>query len=324
MATNQLGVSNNNLLLLLNGGDNSGSSTGVFTSSSKTPRVSIDNVWGSALGDLDGDGDLDIVLAAADGLHIYKNASSSGVKSYAGVFYGGDVVTVGRIPRGVALGDVDGDGDLDLVSADSNGPSFTVCLNGGDNSGSNTGDFPKQTTVFLAAVGGVKGTPVTVALADVDGDGDLDVLANNFNTISVRLNGGDASGSNTGVFSGQQEVPLPGYTLTYPCLTVGDVDGDGDLDFAISGQDATNTPCVSVRLNGGDASGSNTGVFGGNQTFRVAQIPTGLGDVDGDGDLDLTIATRSNQALIRLNGGDATGSHTGVFSGGPSMPTGDE
>lgn len=324
--TNQLYVAGNSINLLLNGGDNKGTNTGVF-SSGKVPQVHIDNVWGSALGDVDGDGDLDIVLASAEGIAVFTNGGDASGRN-AGTFYAyHDVISVGRLPRGIALGDVDGDGDLDIVSADSNGPSLTVCLNGGDNTGSNTGTFVKKSTFTPPVVGGIYGSPVTVALADVDGDGDLDALANNNTTVSVSLNGGNASGSNTGVFSSGQEVALAGgYTTTSSRLAVGDVDGDGDLDFAISGVSATGQACVSVRLNGGDATGSNTGMFGGTQQFVVPEVATGLafGDMDADGDLDLAMATRSNKAFVRLNGGDASGSTSGVFSAGTSMAAGDD
>ncbi|RZL02362.1 MAG: hypothetical protein EOO62_22540, partial [Hymenobacter sp.] len=80
-----------------------------------------------------------------------------------------------------------------------------------------------------------------------------------------------------------------------------------------------------VRLNGGDASGSNTGVFSGSQKL-TGKYATGLafGDMDADGDQDLVMATKSSKALVYLNGGDASGSNTGVFGNGTSMATGAE
>ncbi|WP_174805428.1 FG-GAP-like repeat-containing protein, partial [Hymenobacter sp. UV11] len=66
--------------------------------------------------------------------------------------------------------------------------------------------------------------PISVAVGDVDGDGDLDLLAanNTGSSVSVRLN--DGSGS----FGGTQDVTV-GYNPT--SVAVGDVDGDGDLDL---------------------------------------------------------------------------------------------
>ncbi|MDO7884727.1 FG-GAP-like repeat-containing protein [Hymenobacter cheonanensis] len=212
------------------------------------------------------------------------------------------------------MGDVDGDGDLDFVTANENGVSVSVRLNGGDNSGSNTGEFKNGSEVPIT------GRPTAVVLADVDGDGDLDMLvSHSVSTLSVRLNGGDATGSNTGTFSGSQEVALQGNTASYANLAVGDVDGDGDIDLVVGVSNLNGVGwTASVRLNGGDASGSNTGQFSGTQNVPVEAYSVALGDMDADGDLDLVTST----GYVRLNGGDASGSNTGVFSGAGSFSTG--
>jgi methionine-rich copper-binding protein CopC len=251
---------------------------------------------------------------------VFQFTAATGGAGRGNLGTGADVL-VGNTPRSVALGDVDGDGDLDLLTADYLTSGVSVRLNGGDATGSNTGIFANGSLVTL----GTNSFPQSVVVGDVDGDGDLDLLTTNAGTgtVSVRLNGGDATGSNTGVFRNGMDVGIGSGSAG---LVVGDVDGDGDLDL-LATTDFNNT--VSVRLNGGDATGSNTGQFANGSTVSVGQNPRNLaiGDVDGDGDLDLLTTNNGNSGTgttvsVRLNGGDATGSNTGVFSNGSTVSVG--
>jgi hypothetical protein len=273
-----------------------------------------------AVGDLDADGDLDLVTANSDSLF---NTASVRLNNGQGSFAASQELRLGTSPSSVALGDIDGDGDLDLLVT-TRTSDVAVFLNGGDATGSNTGVFAPSPGPRILTFGG----PVSIAVGDVDGDGDLDLLTADYfgYGVSVRLNGGDATGSNTGFFSRGSQV-LVGFSPV--CVTLGDVDGDGDLDLLSTspGQGGSVVGNVSVRLNGGDASGSNTGAFSDGSTVPVGDTPrsVALGDVDGDGDLDLFTANSGDNTLsVRLNGGDATGSNTGLFSNGSEVPVGDE
>ncbi|TPG66601.1 FG-GAP-like repeat-containing protein [Hymenobacter nivis] len=262
-----------------------GAGTGRFRGGSEVP---VGNTpVAAALGDVDGDGDRDLVVA---------NGSSATVSirlnNGIGGFGGGREVPVYGQNQGLALGDVDGDGDLDLVTAN-NGGIASVRLNNG------AGVFSGGQDVVLAS----NDQPVAPALADVDGDGDLDLLVTEYGgRVSIRQNNG------RGFFSGNQEV-FVGQGPT--AIAVGDVDGDGDLDFATSSALGST---ASVRLNNG------RGVFAGGQDVPVDDSTEGiaLGDVDGDGDLDL-LATAYNEkgsADVRLNDGH------GTFSGNRQVSIG--
>ncbi|MDO7875678.1 FG-GAP-like repeat-containing protein [Hymenobacter sp. ASUV-10] len=228
-----------------------------------------------ALGDVDGDGDLDLLTANSG-----DNSVSVRLNNGSGSFSGGTDVGVDQFPTGVAMGDVDGDGDLDFVTANYNGNTVSIRLNNGSGAFSG-GSNP--------AVGS---RPRSVALGDVDGDGDLDMLAANSdnNTVSVRLNNGSGtfgSGSNPAVDNSPQSV------------AVGDVDGDGDLDLLTANY---NGNTVSVRLNNGSGAfsgGSDPAVGSPSVAWPCSVV---LGDVDGDGNLDLLTANYGTGTVsVRLN-----------------------
>ncbi|GGF08516.1 hypothetical protein GCM10011383_19600 [Hymenobacter cavernae] len=235
------------------------------------------NATGAATGDVDGDGDLDLLIAEGQ-----NNVVSVRLNDGAGRFSGSQQVPVGNYPSSVTLGDVDSDGDLDLLTTNYAGGTVSVCLNDGSGSFRSTGQ-----AVY------VRDNLTALALGDVDGDADLDLLVANgassnvASTISVLLNDG------RGLFSRKQDVAV-GY---FPAsLATGDIDGDGDLDLLVANQ-VSNT--VSVRLNNGTGSFVGTQELAENMPFSVK-----LGDIDGDGDLDLLTATiQDGRVSVRRNNG---------------------
>ncbi len=221
-----------------------------------------DDIHDFATGDLDSDGDLDLVAVnyARDSVYVDFNNGT-------GRFPVRLRVAVGTQPTSVVLGDVDNDGDLDLVVAGTGG-TISIGFNEG------TGWFANVQS--LAAGAGLR----RAVLGDLDGDHDLDLATNNGR---VYRNDG------TGTF---------GFYLTTPTgndLALADVDADGDLDLLVAGAGA-------VQLRRNDGTGQLTGTesisFGtGSQNDYPA-----LADLDGDGDLDLLVANGTDGTVnVALN-----------------------
>src|SRR5207244_1915864 len=129
-------------------------------------------------------------------------------------------------------------------------------------------------------------TPVSVTVGDVNLDGKLDLaVANlNSNTVSVLLNTADP-GAAAPSFAAKQDFA----TGTNPrSVTVGDLNGDGKLDLAVANR-TSNT--VSVLLNT-TAPGAATPSFAAKQDFATGTTARSvtLGDLNGDGKLDLAVA----------------------------------
>jgi hypothetical protein len=237
-----------------------------------------------AVGDVDGDGDLDLLTTNTG-----SGTVSVRLNNGAGSFSGGSNPAVGSAPQSVVLGDVDGDGDLDLLTANNNYVgTVSVRLNDG------TGSFGGSSAPFVG------NSPTSVVLGDVDGDGDLDLLTANSgsNTVSIRLNNG------TGSFATPATNANPAVGSAPQSVVLGDVDGDGDLDLLTANY---NDNSVSVRLNDGAGSfaapATNAEPAVGNSPFSLA-----LGDVDGDGDLDLLTANDSNGGTVSVRLNDGAGS----------------
>jgi hypothetical protein len=252
------------------------------------------------LGDVDGDDDLDLVAG---------NTSQTGTANLVwlnngvGVFTDSGQLLGSSDTAVIALGDVDGDGDQDLVEGTNNtfgNPTDnTIWLNNGSGTFTNTGP------IFSNGIMG------SIALGDVDSDGDLDVVGGNDGQGNlVWLNQGYAQGGTMGEFtdSGQSLGNNPSSSLA-----LGDVDGDGDLDV-VGGNDGQGNL---VWLNQGYAQGGTIGVFtdSGQQLGNSDTISIALGDVDGDGDLDLVEGNDGQGNLVWKNSGTGSFTNSGQYLG---------
>ncbi len=248
----------------------------VFSNASHDVDSATDNARATTLGDLDGDGDLDLVVGNYSQVNrVYLNTGTSHFSA------GSDVETgTTHKTRSAPLGDLDGDGDLDLVTGNFSAVNRVYL---GDGSGSFAAGNDVEATTSKT---------VTAELGDLDGDGDLDLVTGNNSAVN-RVHLGDGSGGFAGGFN--VETGATNFTRG---MALGDVDGDGDLDLI-----AANLGVNRMHLGTGSgtfAAGVDLATGGSNSTQSAS-----FGDLDGDGDLDLIVA---DYGVNRFYLGDGSGS----------------
>ena len=219
-----------------------------------------------AFGDLDRDGDPEIVLTTAfdNAVNFTENPTGGAANGwlFRNLIVGAPGVT------GLSIGDVDGDGDVDPLYLDTTGLYWVP-------NGSTSDNF-----VFAASepIGTVPGGLDIVAL-DIDGDGDLDVASASpsDNSVVWYANPGDGFG----VWSAYTAGSLTGAAHT----SVADLDGDGDLDFVVNNTTGVHffeNQRVHQTVSFSSATTLNAIIPGPNMGR--------LADMDTDGDLDFVYA----------------------------------
>jgi hypothetical protein len=263
------------------------------------------------VGDLDGDGDLDLVFANGGNfttagtpqkLRVFINTGLN-----TGVFADETDARTGGLTflaRGAELGDIERDGDLDIIVAQDFNRQPTLLVNNG------TGFFTNETNARLP-IGTFSST--RAQFADVDNDGDLDLYLTNGGNVSRWGSGRGKLWLNdgSGVYSDATTTNTPNQNTSEPqdCIFA-DIDADFDLDIRI-GSTASNQS----KLYRNDGAGVFT---------QVATPPDSncysydFGDINGDGDMDL-IGANANASIgnaeLELDNNGAGTYTIGAFTG---------
>lgn len=248
-----------------------GNGDGTFVAAvSFTTGAFGSNPYSVAIGDLNGDGKLDLAIAnvGTDNVAVLLNTAATG--AVIPTFAAHVDFAAGDGPFSVAIGDLSGDGRPDLVTANEYNDSVSVLVNT-TASGAAVPSFAAH--VDYATADG----PLSVALGLLNADSNLDLAAANIfagRNVSVLIGNGD------GTLAAATSFPLPAVAGSPYAVKMGDFDGDGRLDLATAN---FNGPSASVLL--GDGSGAFS--VGGTYTTGSSPYSVAAGDFNGDGKLDL-------------------------------------
>ncbi|MBN1919957.1 MAG: VCBS repeat-containing protein, partial [Anaerolineae bacterium] len=238
------------------------------------------NTRSVAWGDMNGDGYLDLAVGNSGYQNDRANTYNQVYLNVNGMLAATPAWTSGVLAdtHGVAWGDADGDGDLDLAVANSIHPN----------------DDPKHSAqIYLNNNGALSPTPTwnvtlldanSVLWGDYDRDGRLDLVLGGRAGVAIYRN-------DFPTFWDQWLIAVPGSYTVYS-TAMGDADNDGDLDIAVGSGGTT-----LIHLTEADGYPAEEGQVVGNADARSVA----WGDVDGDGDLDLAMGNVGGPSQLYVN-----------------------
>ncbi|MEG5170538.1 VCBS repeat-containing protein, partial [Microcoleus sp. AT10-A2] len=242
--------STNSLSLLLGNGN------GTFAASTNIALNSSPEFV--TLNDLNKDGNLDIIAASpSSGTNPASGRVSVLLGNGSGTFAAQSNYSVNVGAVSVAVGDLNGDGNNDIITANKRDSNVSASLNNDVSVLLSNGDgsFGVATNYSIQSITGNFHNPLSVAVGDVDGDGDLDAVISGqgYGLESVFLNNGN------GTFANPSDDNYSSYASDQ-AVALADIDLDSDLDliFASGGVDVRLNNTVQAGGGGGTGKRSYT------------------------------------------------------------------
>jgi hypothetical protein len=255
-----------------------------------------------AAGDFNNDGFLDIVGAVGQVIYVLPGHGDGTFGSARGTLgpAGGNLTSVN-------VADVNGDGKLDLIvtGSKSSSVSFVATLLG---NGDGTFQSPVETDFT-----GVH-FPSRPVLADLNGDGILDLAYTSASGVQTVLGNGD------GTFHAGPSTALSQIGLGV--VAAGDFNNDGKVDLVLTVYDpfTTGLEFVGVMLGNGDGTFGSLSPVSGTATAFTSGLTAAVGDFDNDGNLDIATGIQTSGATIQGSLLISLGAGDGTFSGASSVP----
>jgi hypothetical protein len=267
-----------------------GNGNGTFQSQVTYPVGN--GAWWVGAADFNGDGKLDLAVATRNGATGQPNPVAILLGNGDGTFQSAVNLTLLSNPQQfLAVGDFNGDGKADLVTANCCGVNFiNVMMGNGDGT-------------FQGPVSYATGTdPWAIVTGDFNGDGNTDIAVANYNggNVSILLNNGNGTFANA-VNYGAGASPH--------AIATADFNSDGKLDLVIANQAGS----INILLGNGDGTFQNSVSTAAGST-AVSQVATA--DFNGDGRVDVIVSGFDGVVAVLLNNTGAT------FNAGPMFATG--
>jgi FG-GAP-like repeat len=234
--------------------------------------------------DLNGDGTMDLVVA-----NYASNSVSVLFGNGNGTFKSQQTFSVGNGPDSIAVADLSDDGIMDILTGDRGSPSVSILM--GDGNGTfQPVQFVPVGYIVQGSPNPPYGNPNSIALADLTGDGSLDLVAGDFGTNGVNV----LFGNGDGTF--QSNLPyLYNAGLGITAVGVAELGNGQNQDIVTTN---FNSNSVSVLL------GSGSGSFLPQNTYKVGNHPLALtiADVNLDGIPDIVTANAPDGTVSVLEG----------------------